>query len=460
MKIFTKTTSLVIALTLLATIASKAQCLADYTWSQTTNNVVDFTNTSQPITPNSTFFNWNFGDNSYGYTQDPSHTYNIPGTYYVCLTFWDSLSTCQSSFCDTITVFGNVLCNVTTTAHLIQPATCSTCPDGSASASMTNGTAPYTYAWSNGGTAQVESGLLPGSYSVCITDANGCQACDNITIGYVSNNCIASFTWSQTIANEIDFVSTSSNLSAQTGYYWVYGDNGTDFTNSTTASHQYTSAGTYIVCLYVSDSLNACYSYFCDTITVWGNTLPTNCDANFMIFPDSVNTQQAWGYNLSTGGPGMTYQWFWGDNTPVDYSQYPSHVYSATGSYNICLVVVDSANGCTDTMCQPIQVLRLSQEASLAPYFVNIIPATTGIQEQAQTTWTLYPNPAMNELKIKADYSLQGNIYRVLDVTGRVIASGKISTNSIDVSQFDKGMYIMQIENAAGGISVQRFMKN
>ena len=52
-------------------------------------------------------------------------------------------------------------------------------PDGSATATATGGTAPYSYAWSGGG----NSNLLPGNYSVVVTDANGCIDSTAFTIG-------------------------------------------------------------------------------------------------------------------------------------------------------------------------------------------------------------------------------------------------------------------------------------
>jgi len=46
--------------------------------------------------------------------------------------------------------------------------------DGTATANVTGGTPPYTYAWSNGGTTQTIAGLASGTYTVTVTDANQC----------------------------------------------------------------------------------------------------------------------------------------------------------------------------------------------------------------------------------------------------------------------------------------------
>lgn len=46
--------------------------------------------------------------------------------------------------------------------------------DGSILVTVTGGTPPYTYAWSNGAAGPVVQGLIPGTYSATVTDANGC----------------------------------------------------------------------------------------------------------------------------------------------------------------------------------------------------------------------------------------------------------------------------------------------
>ena len=67
------------------------------------------------------------------------------------------------------------------------PASCSTCPDGTGTVSATGGTPGYTYSWSPGGCTTAScTGLAPGVYTVCATDANGCTACNFITVSYTT----------------------------------------------------------------------------------------------------------------------------------------------------------------------------------------------------------------------------------------------------------------------------------
>ncbi len=45
---------------------------------------------------------------------------------------------------------------------------------GSIDPGITGGTAPYTYSWSNGSTASINTGLIAGNYDLIVTDFNGC----------------------------------------------------------------------------------------------------------------------------------------------------------------------------------------------------------------------------------------------------------------------------------------------
>jgi hypothetical protein len=62
------------------------------------------------------------------------------------------------------------------------PQTDANNPDGSASAFASGGTPPYSYLWSNGGTDAIITGLVAGSYSVDVSDANGCSGSASVTV--------------------------------------------------------------------------------------------------------------------------------------------------------------------------------------------------------------------------------------------------------------------------------------
>lgn len=88
----------------------------------------------------------------------------------------------------TLTVTDNLGCTKTASLTITEPATLTATPrivkevschggsNGSVGVTAAGGTGPYTYAWSGGSTAATESGLSIGTYSVMITDANGCTA--------------------------------------------------------------------------------------------------------------------------------------------------------------------------------------------------------------------------------------------------------------------------------------------
>ncbi|NDG35561.1 MAG: adhesin, partial [Betaproteobacteria bacterium] len=110
------------------------------------------------------------------------------GTYNVTVT---DANGCTASTSATVTQPAAL---VLTTAST--PASCN--PDGSASVSVSGGTGAYTYLWSNGAATASLTNLAAGSYSLTVTDANGCSASSNVTVGS-----LASLTASASVSSPI-----------------------------------------------------------------------------------------------------------------------------------------------------------------------------------------------------------------------------------------------------------------
>jgi len=85
-------------------VTGQGQCQAAFTYNVSGNtvNFSDASTTSSPVN-----YSWSFGDGSGSGLQNPSHTYNSSGTYAVCLTIFDSLGNCQSTYCDSVTLQGS-----------------------------------------------------------------------------------------------------------------------------------------------------------------------------------------------------------------------------------------------------------------------------------------------------------------------------------------------------------------
>ena len=69
-----------------------------------------------------------------------------------------------------------------------KPVTFCTPNSGALTAEPVGGLAPYTFSWSNGQTGATAQGLTTGTYSVTVTDANGCVALGEYDVNYDFNH--------------------------------------------------------------------------------------------------------------------------------------------------------------------------------------------------------------------------------------------------------------------------------
>ncbi len=344
------------ALMSLGLTANSQSCIANYTYINDTSNISDvtFTNTSSIGSSPLTYF-WDFGDGTSSTLENPNHVYTNNGNYavQVCLTVSDGNNT-MCTYCDSVVIgsyFGNTCQAVFYTDQDTNSVNGVNFWDYS-------GGSPTSFSWDFGdnttSTLQNPNHVYSsaGTYYVCLTivDLNGttCSYCDNVVAGPNYGGCQAYF-YAQSDSSSVNGLNFSNySFGNSTVFAWDFGDGSTS--NVENPNHVYAAAGTYQVCLTISDSSNTCQSTYCDVVTVGGQN-GGGCQAYFYSSIDSSNTNLVNFSNYSNGTP-TTFAWDFGDNTTSNLEN-PNHVYAAAGTYQVCLTIGDSS-GVTCVFCDNI----------------------------------------------------------------------------------------------------------
>lgn len=120
-------------------------------------------------------YSWNFGDGQSSAEANPSHTYSTSGNYTVQLAVsYAGVTGCNGSTSKGISVKAPIV-------PLIESAETSVCPGADLELSITGTFSAIE--WSTLETTNNITINQPGTYSVTVVDANGCDAAAEITIG-------------------------------------------------------------------------------------------------------------------------------------------------------------------------------------------------------------------------------------------------------------------------------------
>ncbi|TAL58948.1 MAG: T9SS type B sorting domain-containing protein [Bacteroidetes bacterium] len=202
--------------------------------------------------------------------------------------------------------------------------------NGSATANPGNGTTPYTYNWSNGQTTQTTTGLAAGTYTVTVTDANGCTQTQTVS---VTNANGPNATMSQTDILCNGQCNGTAAAAAVTGgnqpytYSWINGQ--------TTSGISGLCAGSYT--LTVADA-GGCTATQVITIIQPAMVLSAGTTST----PASCGSNNGSATVTAAGGSApYTYNW---STVPVQTSSAITGL--STGTYT---ALVTDANGCTKT---------------------------------------------------------------------------------------------------------------
>lgn len=360
----------------------------------------------------------------------------MPGTFTY---LWDDGTTTKTrqisaagQYCYSVTEVNTGTCKkgcidvqpiVPVSASLVAPGICNQ-GTGRITTTITGGTAPYSFKWSNGATSRNLSGLSSGIYTVTVTDKNKCTAVRSAEIKQGNyqisisdspdplTSCISYFLHPNCAANHNDLYPLS--------FKWSSGQ--------TTNGIQVTSSGNY--CLTVTGA-NLCTATRCFDIKLTPETSVT-----------VINNSQC----PPTPGNGSITVGVTGGTPPYIYSYHPGpanvpnqNVLSglAPGTYNI---TVTDANGCSKS------TIGLVQGSSLLNFTVNSTDVCPGGSLGKATVNTL----------TGANYTI--NLYK-MGPAGNSVLIKSISgyTYGTTFENLDLGSYYIELKGPNCGYGVKHF---
>ena len=277
---------------------------------------------------------------------------------------------------------------------------------GSASVNVVGGTAPLTYAWSNGATSQTVNNLPSGSYTVTVTDANGCTEQMSVTITQPQSSLLTTATQVNVLCFGNPSGSIDLSVSGGTGpyvYSWSNGSTTQDISNL--AGGSYTGTVTDVLGCTASTSV---------TITEPTALSLTTTSTDEMMGMDGTAT-----VTVTGGTPNYMYYWMPGGATMASISGL------AAGTYSI--MVLD-ANGCGDTL-------------------EVVVGSQVSLDEAGLTSIVLYPNPSATNITVSNSASTIIDHVGVFTSEGRLVFEFTLEGNEsriLDVSSWSPGRYVLK----------------
>jgi gliding motility-associated-like protein len=313
------------------------------------NSSISFTNTSNVITGSIINYDWNFGDAASGVNNtstilNPVHYYSTQGIHTIILTTTTNNS-CTASVTHTLNVYPSPVANFSST---------NVCENISSEFTNLSTGSIIKWIWDYGDASPLDSALqspshsysVSGSYSVILTTVSGnnCRSNDTLEIN-VYPNPVPNFTAPGACLHKPTFFTDLSTVSSGTitSWNWDFGDFSA-INVSHNPAYTFGTFGIYNV-NYTVTSSNGCSSVITKTVGV--SALPV---AGFTTTNACINSLTQF-TDISTTGSGsniQSWKWAFGDGSPVNILQNPTHTYALAGAYNATLVVTNNY-GCKDT---------------------------------------------------------------------------------------------------------------
>lgn len=153
-----------------------------------------------------------------------------------------------------------------------------------------------------------------------------------------------------------------------------------------------------------------------------------------------TGTNKTFNFTYTGTTPYTSISWSFGDGSPESTQVNPSHTYAASGTYNVCVTVINACG--SNTYCKSV---------STGGVGINTIQGFEQVN--------IYPNPATQSITIE-NIASDINI-AVYNTTGQCVLQTTTSGNKIviDVSNLSNGIYIVRLTGKDGRQGISKFVK-
>jgi PKD repeat protein len=134
--------------------------------------------------------------------------------------------------------------------------------------------------------------------------------------------------------------------------------------------------------------------------------------------------------NISSTNLNSTYFWDFNNDGDIDSNEInPSYTFEEPGDYIISLDVINNCTGLVNSIS----------------YEINI--PSIALNDLISENLSIYPNPTHDKLYISFPDSFVQSSIEIIDFSGRVIKEISIYSEAIDISNFNKGIYYVNIKD-------------
>ena len=395
------------------------------------------------LSTNNSIVRYDFGDGFTTSERNPTHIYNLNGTYSICQTVIDSANNCESTKCKDVSIVLPKICQANFEFNISQ--------DSLFISNKAKNYSQLEYSFGDGNSTTEANPLhiftRSGTYQICQTIFNERSTClktncQTVTV-IVPPKCQAGFNYT-TIEDSVNFVNTALFYDK---VIYDFGDGKIDSIEN--PQHVYAEEGIYVVRQTVFGRGGNCVNVFQDTIEI---NIQRLCEARYQIALDTSRRGTLYLINTSTKSESHEYLWNFGDGETA-MGRTPSHRYANYGKYNICLYINDDALGCNSSYCEEVGLDSNGYLLKNKGFLLRVLDGSfIGLEEESDVTESLniYPNPTRNSIQIESSVFINSMNYEILDINGKIREKGTVdeSNKAIGLSNIQPGMYFIRLWNS------------